>query len=105
MTKLNFKEWLEERGLLEEYVDAVAPTLCYHVNRMALEDSSEERWISGSCAGIGSSRDDFLKWCRASEDWGRALKQAGSGNVEFGMAVSDELAMRLSAKEGPRDGS
>ena len=99
MTKLNFKEWLRGRGLLEEYVDAVAPTLSDDDDRLGLKYSPEELWISGTGVGEGSNREVFLKWCSASDNWKRALTQVGYDKVEFGMAVSDELAMRLSAAE------
>ena len=105
MEKLNFKEWLRERGLLEEYVDSVAPTLNDDEDRLGLKYSPEEIWISGTGVGGGSSREVILKWLSASDDWKLTLKRGGYDGIEFGLAVSDELAMRLSAVEGLGDGS
>ena len=104
MAKLNFREWLRERGLLEEYVDAVAPTLSDDEDRLGLKYSPAELWISGTGVGEGSDRETFLKWWRASDAWKLTLLEGGYDGVEFGLAVSDELAMRLSAVEVPGDG-
>lgn len=93
MRPLDFSEWLEGRGLLEEWVRRRIESVEYD----QLRDDNPIFWI---VSAFDWSRGGGCDWSRVDSEWtiealGYGAADAGAANVVPGMPLNDELALRI----------
>ena len=92
MDTINFKDWLEEKGVLLEYVRyRVADpewSTC-----MAPVEGIPNSWITSSFWFSKMGIDVNVKWSRLSDEWVEAC--GGCRPVVPGMPMNDKLGMIL----------
>ena len=108
MEKINFREFLRDRGLLGEYARILTGA---GMRRNLITDPHNElaalTWISAAftLGGLQCTSE----WSKADDDWCRIVFDnkliANPDNVEFGFPLEDELGMALLlAEPGEPDG-
>ena len=99
MKRVNFKAWLEKRGLLEEYLRNRLDSLERNAWPYEVLMSDPAEWINHAFKWMGTP-EGHNYWDGVNGRWDAVLRKLSSsdiaaGRVEYGLPMDDKLGITL----------